>query len=204
IDENLFRFQIFFQAPGPQLAAEAGLLVSAPWCLNVSGLHVIDPHDPGAQSLYHAKRFVNVTSPHRGRQTVRRVVRDADGIRLAVKRNHRCYRPEDFFASDARTIVHVEENRRLQVISLSELLGPPAADSYLGFLFSKLKIRTYAIVLLFTYQRAHLGFALQRRAQLDAFGLLGHGLDKFGIDLFLDENAAARRADFALVNEHAE
>ena len=82
--------------------------------------------------------------------------------------------------------------------------GAAAADGDFGFLLAEFEIRGDAIVLLFADQRAHLGFAFERRAQLDALGLFRHGLDKFGVDFFLDQDAAACGADFALINEHAE
>ena len=53
-------------------------------------------------------------------------------------------------------------------------------------------------------QRTHFGFARERRSKRDALGLLGHGLDKSGVDLFLDQNAAARGTNFTLVDEDAE
>src|SRR5262249_9732487 len=42
------------------------------------------------------------------------------------------------------------------------------------------------------------------RTKLDAFGLFRHGFDKFGVDLLFDQDAAAGRADFALIDEDAE
>src|SRR6266851_5449038 len=51
IDVNLFGLEIFFDAPRPELTAEAGLFIPAPGSFHIGGLHVIDPHHPRAQRL---------------------------------------------------------------------------------------------------------------------------------------------------------
>ena len=48
---NLLGFQIFLDAPGAEFATETGLLVATPGSFDVCGLHVIDPHDAGAQGF---------------------------------------------------------------------------------------------------------------------------------------------------------
>src|SRR5438093_12628075 len=60
IDIDLFRFQVFFNAPLSKLSAKSGLFVSTPRRLNICGLHVIDPDDAGAQLLHCAKRFKDI------------------------------------------------------------------------------------------------------------------------------------------------
>src|SRR2546423_11805352 len=79
----------------------------------------------------------------------------------------------------------------------------PPADGNFGFFLANFQIGTDAVVLFLTDERSHLGFAVERWAQLDALGLFRHGLDKFGINLFFDENATAGRANFSLINEYA-
>jgi len=70
--------------------------------------------------------------------------------------------------------------------------------------FANFEIGTDAVVLLFADQWTHLRFALQRRAQLDALGFFRHGFHKLWIDFLLDENAAACRTNFALIDEDSE
>src|ERR1700733_5897444 len=60
IDMHLLRLEIFLDAPGPELAAEPGLLVAAPRSLDIRWLHVIHPHNSGAQRFHYSKRFKNV------------------------------------------------------------------------------------------------------------------------------------------------
>ena len=72
------------------------------------------------------------------------------------------------------------------------------------FFLADFEIGIHAVVLLFADQRAHLGFALERRAELDLLRLLGHRLDELLVDRLLHQDAAAGRADFALIDEDAE
>ena len=58
--------------------------------------------------------------------------------------------------------------------------------------------------MLFADQRAHLGFAFERRTELDLFCLLGHGVDEILVNRLLYQDAAAGRANFALIDEYAE
>src|SRR5205814_6712871 len=85
IDENLFGLEIFFESPGAEFAAEPGLFIAAPRRFNIGGLHVIYPNDSSAQGFHHAERFINIARPNRSSQTIRRIVRDADRVSLALK-----------------------------------------------------------------------------------------------------------------------
>src|SRR5262249_4807192 len=87
VDENLLGFEIFFQTPGTEFAAEAGLFVAAPRRLHVGRLHVIDPDDSGAKGFHNAESFVDIAGPDGARKTVRRVVGDFDGIGFTFERN---------------------------------------------------------------------------------------------------------------------
>ena len=80
----------------------------------------------------------------------------------------------------------------------------PPPRGQLGFFLADFLVGTHAIVLLFADQRAHLGFAIERRAQFDVLGLFGHGIDKLFVDRLLHQDAAAGGTNFALVDEHAE
>src|ERR1017187_8354051 len=204
IDEHLFGFGIFLETPGTKFATIAGLLVAAPRRFDVGRLHVIDPDDAGAERFHHAEGFVDVARPDSAGEPVGRVVGDADGVGFAVERNYGRDRAEDLFASDARTVIHIVENSRLDIVALVKLLRPAATDGDLSFFLADFEISGDAVVLLFADQRSHLGVALKRRAELNVLGLFGHGLDECRIDLLFDKDAAARGADFALVDKDAE
>src|SRR4029077_1936705 len=204
IHEDLFRFEIFFEAPRAELAAETRLFVAAPRRFNVSRLHVIDPHDACAQRLHNAKRFIDVASPDGGGEPVRRVVGNSNGVSFTVERDHGSDRAENLFAGNASGIVHVIKNNRLDVIALSELFRAATADGDLCFFLAELEIGVHAVILFLADERTHLRFTLERRAELDTLGLLSHGLDEFRIDFLFDKDAATRGTDLALIDEHAE
>src|SRR5438093_12392245 len=87
VDVYLFDVQVLLDAPLPQLAAEAALLVAAPRCFDVGRLHVVDPHDAGAQRLHRAQRSKDVARPHGSRKSVVGVVRDTQRLLLVVERD---------------------------------------------------------------------------------------------------------------------
>ena len=80
----------------------------------------------------------------------------------------------------------------------------PAADGHFRFLLAEFKVGADAVVLLLADQRTHLGFAFERRAELDALSFFGHSFEELGVDFLFDENAAARGTDFALIDKDAE
>src|SRR5207302_221431 len=63
VDVDLFGFEIFFNAPGAEFAAKAGLFVSPPGGFDVRGLHVIDPDNAGTEGLHGAHGFEDVAGP---------------------------------------------------------------------------------------------------------------------------------------------
>src|SRR5918911_2317920 len=88
VDVHLLDVQIFLDAPLAELAADAALLVAAPRRLDVGRLHVVHPHDAGAQVLYDAHRTKDVARPHGSCETVIGIVRNAQRIGFIVERNH--------------------------------------------------------------------------------------------------------------------
>src|SRR5262245_25659800 len=98
IDVDLLHIEILVDAPLAELAAESRLLVAAPRRLDVGRLHVVDPHDAGAQALDHPQRAEDVARPDRRRQAEVGVVRDPQRVLLAVERDDRRDRTEDLLA----------------------------------------------------------------------------------------------------------
>src|ERR1041384_367541 len=117
IDIHLFDVQILLDAPFSELAAEAALLVAAPRRLDVRRLHVIDPDDARTERLDGAHRAEDVARPHRGGEPVVRVVRDPDRVGLGVERNDAGDRTENLLARDARRVVDVVEDGRLDEVA---------------------------------------------------------------------------------------
>src|SRR5204863_1839769 len=117
--------------------------------------------------------------------------RDFDRVPLVIERYYGADRPEDFFPSDARVVVHVVEDRRLHVVALRDV-SAFAADGQLGLLFTELLILAHSIVLSFADERTHFGVPTERRTQRDLPCLFGHRVDKLLVDLPFDKDATAR------------
>src|SRR5271165_1454234 len=107
VDVDQLGFEVFFEAPGAELAAEAGLLESSPGRFHVGGLHVVDPDDSGANLLHGTEGLEDVAGPDGGGEAVRRVVSDLHGVGFVIEGNNAGDGAEDFFAGDAGTIVHI-------------------------------------------------------------------------------------------------
>src|SRR5258706_5600030 len=156
IDVDLLHVEIFLDAPLAELAADAALLVAAPRRLDVGRLHVIHPHDAGAQALDRAHRAEDVARPDGGGEAVVGVVGDAQGVFFAVERDDRGYRAEDFLPRNAIAVVDVVEDRRLQKISAFEggAGGAATADGHLGFTLADFLIFAHAVELFAADERA--------------------------------------------------
>src|SRR5258708_34509303 len=84
VDVDLLGFEILLDAPGPEFAAKARLLVAAPGGFHVSRLHVIDPDDPGTQRFHRAHGLEYVAGPDGSGQPVWRIVGDFERVFFVV------------------------------------------------------------------------------------------------------------------------
>src|SRR5205809_706060 len=206
INVYLLDVEIFLDAPGAELAADAALFVSAPGRLHVRRLHVVHPDDAGVQVLHGAHGAEDVARPYRGGETVVRVVGDRQGVLFVVEWDDAGHRSEDFFASDPKRVIDIVEDRRLDEKAAVESASgrPPASARDLRFLLADFLIPPDAVELLAADERPHLRVALQPGAELDLPRFVDHRVHELLVDRPLHENAAACRADFALVDEDAE
>src|SRR5258705_9538143 len=120
IDIHLFHVEILLDPPLTELAADAALLVAAPWRLDVRWLHVIHPHDAGAQALDRAHGAEDVARPDGGREAEVGVVGDAQRVVFAVERDDGGDRAEDLLPRNAIAVVDVVEDGRLQKVAAFE------------------------------------------------------------------------------------
>src|SRR4051794_29446205 len=122
----------------------AALLVSAPGGFDITGLHGIHPDDSGPQVLDDPQAAENVARPDCGRQAIRCVVRDLQGVILILEWNACDDGTENLFASDPRLVVRLK-NRGLDEVSLLQFLrrGAAAAAHESGFLAADLDVALY-------------------------------------------------------------
>src|SRR6266550_1777977 len=201
---HLLGLEILLDTPRTQFASKPRLLVATPGCFHIGWLHVIDPDDACAQGLHSTEGLEDIASPDGSGETVRRVVGDLDCVFFILKGYDRSDRAEYLFARNAGAIVDIIKDGWLDVEALGKLIRAATANCQLHFFLTELLVRTHTLELIFTHQRSHLGVAVEGRTQLDLLRLLGHGINKLLVDRFLHQDAAAGRADFALIDKDAE
>src|SRR6266852_146060 len=80
VDVYLLGFQVLFDAPGAEFAAETGLLVASPRRFDIGGLHVVDPDDACAQCFHGAHGLKDVAGPDGSGEAVGGVVGDLERV----------------------------------------------------------------------------------------------------------------------------
>src|ERR1039458_4134314 len=71
VDIHLLGLEILFDAPRPEFAAKARLLVTSPRRFYISRLHVVYPHDARTQCLHRTHGLENVAGPDGDRKSTR-------------------------------------------------------------------------------------------------------------------------------------
>jgi hypothetical protein len=159
---------------------------------------------PARSDFYCAHGFENVARPDGGCQSVGRIVRDLERIFFVVKRYHGCNRTKNLFARNAGIVIHVVEDGGLHIVTLGKFFSASTTRCNLGFFLADFEVGVHAVVLFFADQRAHFCFAFEWRPDLYFLRLFSHGFDELFVDRFLHQDAAARRADFSLIDKDAE
>src|SRR4029450_13161838 len=108
-------------------AAVAGLLVAAEGSAEVDA-GAVQMHVAGAQVRGDAQRALRITRRHIARQSVRRIVGDADGLLLTVVGQDAEHRAEDLLARYRHVVAHVGEHGRAHVVALAQTLGSAGTD----------------------------------------------------------------------------
>src|ERR1700722_6893336 len=101
VDMHLLGLEVFVDAVDPQFPTETRLLKATPWRFHIRRLHVIDPYDPGTDSLHHAQGAIDVTRPDCGRQPERGVVCDLERLAFILERDDSSDRPKNLFPGNA-------------------------------------------------------------------------------------------------------
>ena len=162
---------------------------------------------PARRFLTDAHRAEDVARPDRGGEAEVRVVRDPQRVLLVVERDDARDRPEDLLAGDAAGVVDVVENRRLDEISRDRArrrtARPPPSASFA----SRLPISWYARTRS-NCSRLTSGPIFVARSMpwpsVIVFAFSTIASTNLLVDRPLHQDAAAGRADLALVDEDAE
>src|SRR5437660_1005935 len=121
------RLRIVVQRLLAQITPEPRELVAAKRGGGVIEVVRVHPHRARLDRARHAVRFLHVLGPDARREAVARAVGELDALRLALEREHRQYRPEDFFVHDLHAGCGAVEHGRLDVEALAVDLGRLAA-----------------------------------------------------------------------------
>src|SRR5690606_36297694 len=202
---DLLGLQIVLEAPAAEFAADAGLLVAAPWRFGVGRLGALDPHDAGPQGGGDALRARLVGRHHGGGEDVAGIVGELRRLLLGGEGAHAYDRPENLLAPGRAVQRHIGEDRRLHIISPVEARRAfaPARDGGAGR-FGRRDGGCDLIVLAARNQRAEQHAFIQPVADADAPRFLHETRHQRVMDAFLHQNPRGRRAHLPLIPEDAE
>src|ERR1700727_3804382 len=114
------------------LPPDAAVLVAAVGRVRAVPQAAVDPDRAGADLVGDGHRAVGVRGEHATGQAVLAVVGFSDGVRVVVVADDRDHRAEDLFLRDRHRVVHVGEQRRLDVEALLQVSGAAAAEGQRG------------------------------------------------------------------------
>src|SRR6478735_4582078 len=113
---------LVFLEPGlPELASDAGLLVTAPLRLGDVRVVVVDPDRAHPQPAGDALALAGVLGPDGAGKTVDGVVRDAYGVVLVGERLDGEHRTEGLVAHHAHPTAYAAEDGRLEEVAVGQL-----------------------------------------------------------------------------------
>ncbi|MNO55579.1 hypothetical protein D3C76_460720 [compost metagenome] len=199
-----------FEAVLPAFATGAGAFHTTERLAQVTYVLAVDEHHAGFDAARQAVGLADVLGPDVGGQAVLGVVGQLQRLGLVLERDQAHHRAEDFFLGDAHAVVHVGEHGRLDELPLGQVRRQvgralQATGHQAGAFFdADADVAGDLVVVLLGDHRADLGFRVGRVTDDQALGAgseLGHELR---VHAFLDEDAAAGGAAFAVQREDGE
>src|SRR5438552_9335025 len=193
------RLRIVVQRLLAQITPEPRELVAAKRGGGVVEVVRIDPHRARLDRAGHAVRFLHVLGPDARREAVARAVGELDALRLALEREHRQYRSEDFFVHDLHAGCGAVEHGRLDVEALAVDLGRLAAGHEPGaILRSRGDVGEHRLLLPLGHDRPEPGVLVERVAGHELLGPLGELLHHLVVHAALDQETGSGGADLSL------
>ena len=138
--------------------------------------------------------------PDPGCEPIDRIVRPTQQFFRIVKRNRRYHWPENFLLHDLHVILGVDQNRRLDKVSLVADLVP-ARRGLRALGHSDLKIVADALQLLLGNQRPHMRLRIESRPHFDLFCLRRDAVHYAIEDWPLHIKPRSRAAALAMIEE---
>src|SRR6204780_1968940 len=182
------------------LAAPAGLLVAAERQGRVEDVVAVDPDRAGPELLGQGVGLGDVLGPDPGTKAVDAVVRLGGDLVQGPERGGDHDRAEDLLADDGHIGPGVGDDGGIDEVALVTEAAA-AGDGGGTIVYAGLEEAGDPAQLLVGDQRAHLGAGLHAGTELDALGDLGDAVDDLVEAVLLDEQARARHAALAVVEE---
>ncbi len=186
---------------------EAGLLDATERHLDRRHIVIVDPADSGLKTRRNTMSARQIAGEYAGSQPEARRIRPCDNLILVAESQHRHHRSKDFFANDGHIVRTLREYGRPYKI-------PAIERTVIDTLAAIAKPRTFslprgdepknALHVRLRYQSADLRLGRQRIADTQLPGTLDDHLDEPIINIVVNEDARAIRADLALRIEIAE
>src|SRR5262245_50189027 len=185
------------------LAAEAALFVAAKRRSGVVDVVRVDPDCARLQLARDVMRLLDVPGPHRGGESVSRVVRAGDRLVDIGKLDGRKHRAEDLLARDGHLWRHAIEYRRLQKVPPAgpDVGAAAAGDEGGAFLLCDFDVSQVVVELRLRGDGAETRLRIHRIAWCHLLRSRRHLVDELALDRLVDEQPRSSRAHFSLAVE---
>ena len=206
VDVDVLHLGVLEQSLAAVLATDAALLVAAERRQRIEQVPVVDPDGPGAQLLGDLDGAARVPRPHPAREAVDRPVGALDHLAEVAPALHREHRSEDLLGAGVRIGRHIGEHGRLDEEAAITDVGraSAAARDRRALLLRPLDRGQDHVVLRLADHRADLGVEVGRVTDSQRRRTVDEAVDERVVDVVVDEEARARFAHLALVEEGAE
>ncbi|MNH18620.1 hypothetical protein D3C79_783300 [compost metagenome] len=207
---HVLDFGEYLKAVFAALTASARAFYTTKRLTQVAHVLTVDEHHASFNAAGQAMCLADVLGPDVGGQAVFGVIGQAQRFGFVLELDQAHHRAKDFFLGDAHLVVDVGKYGRLDELAFGQVsrqIGralQATGEQAGAFLDADLDVAGDLVVVRLGDHRADLGFRVGRVADNQAFGAGGEFGDELVVDGFLDEDAAAGGAAFAVQREDGE